>query len=291
MKRAHYLFILIIATVLSSSIVSANAMTVINTNRLSVDGDKERIILISTDYGDIKIKLYNETPLHRDNFIKLTSESFYDSLIFHRVIDGFMIQGGDPRSKKAGKDQMLGNGGPGYTIPAEFVPEFFHKKGALAAAREGDRVNPEKRSSGSQFYLVQGKAYKPQELDVMESRVNETKKIELIRAYIAKPENVLVKEKLDSFQKSQNKEELNKLLKEVEASIMGEYNKLEKFSYSKEQREAYTTIGGTPHLDGGYTVFGEVIEGLEVIDKIAAVKIGSNNKPAKDVRMTIKIIQ
>ena len=193
----------------------------------------EKIVEIITDFGTIKLRLYNETPLHRDNFIKLITSGFYDGLLFHRVINQFMIQGGDPDSRNARAGQMLGNGGPGYTIPAEIVPRYFHKKGALAAARLGDQMNPRKESSGSQFYIVQGKVLTNEELNFFESRTG--------------------------------------------------------VKYSAEQRQAYSTIGGTPHLDGAYTVFGEVTEGLDVIDKIAQVACDGNNRPNKDVKMTIRI--
>lgn len=203
---------------------------------LSSCGKKERIVLISTDYGDMKVKLYNETPQHRDNFIKLAKEGFYDGTLFHRVIKDFMVQGGDPKSKEAKSNQMLGNGGPGYTVEAEFVfPEYYHKKGALAAARQGDQVNPEKASSGSQFYIVQGKPMKDNELEQVEGRI--------------------------------------------------------KVTFTDEQKETYKEIGGTPFLDNNYTVFGEVIEGLEVIDKIADVATNRGNRPLKDVKMTVKVLK
>lgn len=195
---------------------------------------KETIVLISTTLGDMKVKLYNETPVHRDNFIKLVNEKFYDGVVFHRVIKEFMIQGGDPNSKEAGATN-LGTGGPGYTLPAEILPQFFHKKGALSAARTGDQGNPQRRSSGSQFYVVQGKTYSKAELDMFEKKLH-TK-------------------------------------------------------FTDELREAYTTIGGVPHLDAQYTVFGEVIEGLEVIDKIAAVETDSRDKPTTPVKMTMKIVK
>jgi len=187
-------------------------------------------IMISTKFGDIKIKLYNETPLHRDNMVKLVSEGYYDGTLFHRVINNFMIQGGDPDSKNAPAGKMLGNGGPDYTIPAEFNPSLFHKKGALAAARTGDQVNPQKASSGSQFYIVHGQVFNEQQL-----------------------------------------------------MSMGK-------TYTPEQISVYTSIGGTPHLDGGYTIFGEVYEGLEIIDIIARVKTGVGDRPLEDVSMTIKLI-
>ena len=189
--------------------------------------EKERVVQISTEYGDIRIRLYNETPLHRDNFIKLASEGKYDGSIFHRVINGFMIQGGgEPGS--GGQESM------GELIPAEFLPKYFHKKGALAAARTGDNVNPEKKSSGSQFYIVQGRQYSEADLDNMQKRPG--------------------------------------------------------ISFSEEQRKAYSTIGGTPHLDGAYTVFGEVIEGLEIVDKIAAVQTNREG-PVKDIEMTVKVVR
>ncbi len=188
--------------------------------------EKETLVLIKTTKGDIKVKLYNDTPLHRDNFIKLINEGWYNNSPFHRVINNFMIQGGHKQD---------GTVDPGYSIPAEFRTNHIHKKGALAAARLGNQVNPEKVSSGCQFYIVQG--------------------------------NVM-----------------------NEARIQMEQQRLGK-TYTAEQIEAYTTIGGTPHLDGEYTVFGEVVEGLDVIDKIASVKTGSMDVPVEAVTMTIEIIK
>ncbi len=196
---------------------------------------KQTKVLISTIHGDIKIALYNETPQHRDNFIKLVKEGFYDSTLFHRVIEGFMIQGGDPDSKGAAEGVGLGEGGPGYTVPAEFDSTLIHKKGALAAARMGDNVNPKKESSGCQFYIVQGKKYERKALDKMAKRSG--------------------------------------------------------MKYSEEQYKAYEEIGGTPQLDMGYTVFGEVIEGIEVINKIAAVEKDKRDRPTEDVQMTMKIVK
>ena len=200
-----------------------------------VKKEKEQLVKISTQYGDMIIKLYNETPLHRDNFIKLVKDSFYDGTIFHRVIKGFMIQGGDPQSKNAVKGAMYGNGGPGYTIPAEFNNNFIHKKGALAAARMGDGQNPQRRSSGSQFYIVQGKTFTNMEINQMEQRA--------------------------------------------------------RMKYTPEQKSIYMTIGGTPFLDRQYTVFGEVIMGLEIIDKIAAVKTLPGDRPVEDVKITVELIE
>ncbi len=196
-------------------------------------GDKERTALISTQYGDIKVKLYNETPQHRDNFVKLVEQGFYDGTLFHRIIKEFMIQGGDPNSKNAQPGAMLGNGGPGYTIPAEILPGVIHKKGALSAARLGDQMNPKRESSGSQFYVVQGKKWTDDELNMFTQRG---------------------------------------------------------LKLTPEQREIYKTIGGTPHLDGAYTVFGEVVEGLDVLDKIAATPTGQADRPIEDIKMTVKML-
>ncbi|MCF8372842.1 MAG: peptidylprolyl isomerase [Bacteroidales bacterium] len=290
MKRSQLFIILFSLGIMFSSQISA-----LNANKFCASisgnpGEKERIVLISTEFGDIKIKLYNETPLHRDNFIKLAEKGFYNELLFHRVIKDFMIQGGDPDSKNATPGQMLGNGGPGYEIPAEFNPKLFHKKGALAAARESDQINPEKKSSGSQFYLVQGKVFDMQQLAAMEDRTNQTAKIEIVRSFIMKPENASYKIKIDSCQQAQNFDELQNVIKVIEEKTKDEYAKVDKFFYTDEQKKAYSTIGGTPHLDGAYTVFGEVVEGLDVIDKIAAVETGPNDRPVKDLKMTIKVL-
>ena len=215
--------------------------TVFNSNCLAQKSEKQTKITISTSYGDIKLMLYNQTPKHRDNFIKLVKEGFYDNTLFHRVIKDFMIQGGDPDSKNAAEGAILGEGETGYTIPAEFNASFIHKKGALAAARQADNVNPNKESSGCQFYIVQGKPFSRAEVDKIIKRKN-----------------------------------------------TGRENKI---SYTEEQYKIYETIGGTPHLDMEYTIFGEVLEGLDVIDKIAAVEKDRNDRPKVDIKMTIKIVK
>lgn len=191
-----------------------------------------KMVEITTDYGKIKIRLYNETPAHRDNFIKLAKEGFYNDLLFHRVIKGFMIQGGDPTSKGAAPDKQLGMGDNGYTIPAEFNKNLIHKKGALCAARTG---NPQKASSGCQFYIVQGNIMTDAQLDQMEQQKG--------------------------------------------------------FKYTEAQRAIYKKMGGTPMLDQDYTVYGEVVEGLDVIDKIAAVKTAPGDRPVKDVKMKVRVIE
>ena len=195
------------------------------------DHPKEQIVEITTKFGIIKVKLYNQTPLHRDNFIKLVGEGFYDNTLFHRVISKFMIQGGDPTSKMAKPDMPLGNGDVGYKIPAEFVDTLYHKRGALAAARDN---NPEKESSGCQFYIVQGKPVTAIELSGIEQRSGK--------------------------------------------------------HYNKEQKNTYTTLGGTPFLDHDYTVFGEVIEGMDIVDQIASQPTNPGDRPKEDIKMTMKLI-
>ncbi len=188
---------------------------------------------IETSFGTMRGELYNGTPQHRDNFTKLAEKNFYDGLLFHRVISGFMIQGGDPESRGAAADKSLGSGGPGYTIPAEFKKSYIHKKGALAAARTGDAMNPQRESSGSQFYIVQGTVHTPQSLEPIDQQKG----------------------------------------------------------YNEAQRQAYYTVGGTPFLDRDYTVFGEITEGLDIIDKIAAISTGPNDRPLNDVPMTVRILR
>jgi len=251
--------------------------------------DSNKIAVITTKYGDIKIKLYAQTPLHQDNFVKLVSEKFFDDLLFHRVIKGFMIQGGDPDSRNAKAGTMLGNGGPGYNIPAEIVPGLFHKRGALAAARESDMINPKRESSGSQFYIVQGKVFTNQELDMIEANQNQALKKQVIGKILTAPENKKMLLKLDSLQKSGNKEELNKFIMGIDPIVEKEMTKQGKFVFTAEQRKIYTTIGGAPHLDGSYSVFGEVIEGMNVIDSISSVKTDKNDRPLVDVKMKIKL--
>jgi cyclophilin family peptidyl-prolyl cis-trans isomerase len=212
------------------SIISCSA-----SKKASVKETSQKKIMIATDYGTMVLKLYNKTPLHRDNFIKLIKQHFFDSLLFHRVIRGFMIQGGDPESKHAKQGQLLGEGSLKYTLPAEFDTSLFHKKGALAAARESDADNPQKRSSSTQFYIVEGISVTDDEMDRIEQKL-----------HIKIPEN---------------------------------------------HRKIYRTIGGTPFLDMNYTVFGEVINGFDVIDKIANAPTDENNRPLKNIRMKITLVK
>ena len=194
-----------------------------------------RVEILTTE-GRIVVELFNDTPLHRDNFLKLVKDGTYNGLLFHRVIKNFMIQGGDPKSRNAGQGVMLGDGTLGYTIPAEFRANHIHQKGALCAARQGDNVNPRKESSSCQFYIVQGQVWDDRTLDMMEQRFGK--------------------------------------------------------HFTAEQRKVYTTIGGTPHLDGDYTVFGQVVEGMDVVDKIAAVQTGPADRPVTDVKIiSMKVVK
>lgn len=242
-------------------------------------------VLITTTMGDIKIKLYNETPGHRDNFVKLVKNKTYDSLLFHRVIKDFMIQGGDPDSKNAPAGTMLGNGNVGYTLPAEINTKFIHKKGALAAARLGDEINPKKESSGCQFYIVHGRSFTEADLKMFEDRQNQQVKQQIFTQFILKPENQKLKEKFIALQQAGKMDSIQILSKEIEPQINAEFEKAPHFSFSEEQKKAYTTIGGAPHLDGAYTVYGEVIEGMDVVDKIAALEVDNMSRPKTDVRI------
>lgn len=250
--------------------------------------EKNNIVIIETTLGNIKIRLYDETPQHRDNFIKLTEQGYFDSLLFHRVIKGFMIQGGDPESRGAPADKQLGSGGPGYEIPAEIVyPKLFHKRGALSAARTGDQVNPKKASSGSQFYIVWGSVYSEAQLSEMEQQ----KKQQAMQAYFGN----LADERKDTIQamyKSNNQTGLEALQNELIALAETEFAKNpEKGSFTPEQKKAYTTTGGTPNLDGEYSVFGEVIEGLDVVEKIQNCQTGTADRPKTDIMMKIRVIK
>jgi cyclophilin family peptidyl-prolyl cis-trans isomerase len=247
---------------------------------------------IKTTMGTIVVKLYNETPLHKANFIKLVNEKYYDGLLFHRVIKEFMIQTGDPDSKTATKGQALGSGGPKYTIDAEFKPALFHKKGALSAARQADQVNPQKKSSGSQFYIVQGRKYTAKELDDIEKQFKIKPFLPLIREYLNKPENSALMNDLQQKQQKGDQAGVDKIIDGVVAKIKVKHPEIKEFKYSQQQRTIYQTIGGTPFLDTDYTVFGEVVKGLEIVDKIAAVKTAQGDRPIEDVRIiSMKVIK
>jgi cyclophilin family peptidyl-prolyl cis-trans isomerase len=246
---------------------------------------KETIIQIETEFGNIKIKLFNETPLHRDNFIKLIKDGFYTDLLFHRVIQGFMIQGGDPKSKNAEPGKMLGSGDLGYTIPAEINPKFFHRRGVLAAARQGDDINPEKRSSASQFYIVQGRIFKPEELDTMEVKMEESRKMSMLREKIKS-----VGPEFNKLAAEGKQDEINTRYIALKEEVFTKAAQLPSLKFSEEQRKAYTTVGGYPPLDNNYTIFGEVIEGMGVVDAIAKEPTDRFDRPQKDIKFKIAIL-
>ena len=248
----------------------------------------ERMVLIETDSGNIKVKLYNETPKHRDNFLKLVQTHFYDSLLFHRVINTFMIQGGDPDSKNAPAGKPLGEGDVGYTIPAEFNPKLFHKRGVLAAARNGDDVNPEQASSGCQFYITQGKVFTDSLLTLIEKRITNMKAYNNLTR---NKENKPLFEKQNQFMMQGDLDSLRMIKGKIDALTEAELAKVAPYKFPEDQRKIYTTIGGTPHLDGSYTVFGEVIEGMEVVDKIAKMPRDGNDRPLINMKMKITIVK
>lgn len=236
---------------------------------------------IKTTEGDIIIRLYDETPKHRDNFLKLAKEGYFNGTLFHRVIKDFMIQGSDPDSKNAPKGKMLGTGGPDYTIPAEFVyPQYFHKRGALSAARTGDEVNPEKESSGSQFYIVWGKTFKPAELKQMEHQMAMQQEQQVF--------NQLTKEhheEIMNLRRNRDRVGLQELQDKLIEQTKITYKQQGKPSFTEEQIEVYTNVGGTPFLDNQYTVFGEVEEGLDIVERIQNCDTDRNDRPTEDVKI------
>jgi peptidylprolyl isomerase len=250
---------------------------------LSLAQEKEKLVLISTNKGDVKIKLYNETPKHRDNFLKLVDDKFYEGVIFHRVINQFMIQGGDPLSKNTDSTGRVGNGGPGYTLDAEIVPGLYHKKGALAAARLGDDVNPTKKSSGSQFYIVHGKTFSTTDLDKLTEQKNNQMKQKGFTDFLKKPENKEYSDRFNKIQSERDQAAFKVFIEEVTPLIDVIFESLPKYEYTATQKAIYGTQGGAPYLDGDYTVFGEVIEGIEIVDTIAAVPVDGKSKPLEDV--------
>jgi peptidylprolyl isomerase len=245
-------------------------------------GTNSRIkILITTSLGNIEAELYNETPLHRDNFIKLAETSFYDSILFHRVIKGFMVQGGDPQSKNAPKGKLLGNGGPNYTLPAEIRPEFAHTRGALSAARLADAANPAKESSGSQFYIVTGSAVPEENLRRLETRRQQLLLSAIIGRYLADSSNIAHKEEMQKYKLARDYRKIDSL----GSYLIGNKIDTSGISYSQELIANYTASGGAPHLDGDYTVFGQVTGGWEVLEKIETAITDRSDRPLEDIRI------
>ena len=251
-----------------------------------MENEKRTLVKLETTMGNITVALYNETPKHRDNFIKLVKEGVYDSTLFHRVIKQFMIQAGDPDSKNASDTAMLGSGDVGYPIPAEFNPKFFHKKGVLAAARQGDDVNPEKASSGCQFYIVTGRKFTEPQLLGMENKINEQREEALFDSLARQHMKEIYK-----MRKAGDNAGLLELQDTLEAQARELADKEEKFRFTPEQIKAYSTIGGAPHLDGSYTVFGEVTEGMEVVDNIEIAKTNRADRPVENIRILKASIQ
>ncbi|HTL82547.1 MAG TPA: peptidylprolyl isomerase [Bacteroidia bacterium] len=257
--------------------------------------DMRSKVLIHTDLGDIKIVLYDETPKHRDNFLKLVKDHTLDSTLFHRVIQQFMIQGGDIDSKHAKPGAMLGNGDVGYTIPAEIHPNLYHKRGALAGARQGDDVNPLRASSGCQFYIVQGKTFNDSLMTIMQNNLDHQTKQSIFTTLINKPENAWLKTGFVNgqirAQQTGNLDSLTKYNNILSPMIDAEFAKAPHRTFTDEQRRVYATQGGAPHLDGAYTVFGEVVEGMDVVDKIAAVQVDGMARPLTDIHCYFSIVQ
>lgn len=235
--------------------------------------------------GDIIVRLYDETPLHRDNFVKLAKEGYYDGTLFHRVIKDFMIQGGDPDSKGAPAGKMLGVGGPDYTIEAEIKSGLYHKRGALAAARQGDEVNPERRSSGSQFYIVWGQVYKEGQLRQFAKQM-EMQQMQAVFNALAKEHHDEIMQMRRERNRAGLQELQEKLAAEAEAQV-----KAQGAGMTDEQRTIYSTVGGTPHLDGQYTVFGEVEEGLDVVEMIQQTATARGDRPVDDIEMRVTVME
>lgn len=267
------------------ALTACNAGSKRQTNH-HMENEKRTLVKLETTMGNITVALYNETPKHRDNFIKLVKEGVYDSTLFHRVIKQFMIQAGDPDSKNASDTAMLGSGDVGYTIPAEFNPKFFHKKGVLAAARQGDDVNPEKASSGCQFYIVTGRKFTEPQLLGMENKINEQREKALFDSLARQHMKEIYK-----MRKAGDNAGLLELQDTLEAQARELADKEEKFRFTPEQIKAYSTIGGAPHLDGSYTVFGEVTEGMEVVDNIEIAKTNRADRPIENIRILKASIQ
>jgi cyclophilin family peptidyl-prolyl cis-trans isomerase len=277
-------FIIISVSIACNSAKKSN----LESSSLNIDKNKQNnLYVISTKFGDMKIKLLDETPLHRDNFKKLVADSFYNGTLFHRVIDGFMIQGGDPSSKNATPGQQLGMGNIEYTIPAEFNSKFIHKKGAIAAARQSDAVNPNKESSGCQFYIVDGDKVNEKALKSLSSRKNLIRTRALGVKILDNPANAKLKKDFLRVRQKGLKDSVNFYGTIIQNKITA-LNDENGFKYSPQQIALYDSIGGTPALDMDYTVFGEVVEGLHVIDSISIQRKDRMNRPFDDVKMTIK---
>lgn len=272
MKKTTILFTLILCCI--------TACTGNQKKNNNMANDNATLVKIETTMGDITVKLYDETPKHKENFIKLVKEGVYDSTLFHRVIKNFMIQAGDPTSKTASATDTLGSGDVGYTIPAEFNPKFFHKRGVLAAARQGDDVNPNKESSGCQFYIVTGRKFSEAQMINMENQMNEARLDTVFQTLARKHMKEIYK-----MRKANDMEGLMELQDSLENQARKEVAKEPALKFTPEQIKAYTTVGGAPHLDGNYTVFGEVVDGMNVVAEIETAKTNRQDRPTQDIRI------
>ena len=292
-NRKLALILFVGATVLTATVITLTRKTKMTKDNAAteqvknLDANGDALVELKTTEGDITVKLYGDTPRHRDNFLSLVKEGYYDGVLFHRVINEFMIQTGDPDSKNASAGTMLGSGGPGYTVEAEIVyPKHFHKRGALAAARQGDQVNPERRSSGSQFYIVTGKAYNDSTVSQLERQMQMMQKQQIFNGLTAQ-----YRDSIMAMRRNRDQAGLQALQDELVAKTEKEAAE-NPVKFTDEQRKAYTSEGGTPHLDNQYTVFGEVVKGMDVVDKIEKVETDSHDRPLADVKiLSAKVIE
>ena len=278
--KIKYLVILITISLLSMSC---------EMKKNSVNAQLSNVqVEMETTMGKIVVKLYDETPAHRDNFVKLVKEGYYDGTLFHRVIKDFMVQGGDGDSRNAKPGQALGMGDPGYKIPAEFVyPKYFHKKGALAAARQGDQTNPEKASSGSQFYIVTGAVFPAGRLNEMTRQMAMQREQNVFNSLVAAHRDEVM-----NLRRNRDQAGLMALQEQLIAETKQQVAAMPSITFTQEQIDAYTTIGGAPHLDGEYTVFGEVVEGMDVVDKIEKAETNAADSPNEDIKViSMKIVE
>ncbi len=248
-------------------------------------GAQSRYVIITTNLGDIKIMLYDDTPKHRDSFIQLANEGHFDGTLFYRVVKNFVIQGGSSDSKNAPAGKHIGYGSSKLNIDSEFRENRYHKRGVICAPRQPEDINHFKMSDVSQFYIVQGKVYTNEELDLLEKATNNPIKIKLKKKYY-----LPYKEELQKL-KTENPKEFNRRLREIKEKIAFDYALSNKLEFTEEQRKVYTTIGGLPELDGEYTVFGEVVSGMSVVNKIAALKTDKNSRPFTDVKLVVRVLK
>lgn len=273
-------FTAVVAAALLFLSIGSACSSATGTNSVDMSDTSSVKVEVATTLGNFTLLLYGDTPIHRDNFVKLVEDGYYDNTLFHRVISEFMVQAGDPNSRNAAPGQHLGSGNPGYTLEAEFVyPRHFHKRGALAAARTGDAMNPEKRSSGSQFYIVTGRKFSEEELvRIEQNALNRSRQKTFDDLARSRIDEIRTMQQADDTAGLRNLQE--RLIAETESIVARLHKPL-----TDVQREAYTTVGGSPHLDGDYTVFGEVVEGMDVIDRIERAETDAADRPKTDIRI------